>query len=43
MTIRKYVLAVTASLAISTTLLATEAPLVSIKTQDDFFNNISKH
>ncbi|NQZ27196.1 MAG: hypothetical protein HRT55_12895 [Colwellia sp.] len=26
----------------TTTLMAAEAPLVSIKTQDDFFNNISK-
>ncbi|MFQ3276747.1 MAG: hypothetical protein ACI8SZ_001072, partial [Colwellia sp.] len=43
MTIRKYVIAVIVSLPMAVTLMAAEAPLVSIKTQDDFFNNISKH
>ena len=43
MTIKKYVIAVMASLPLCTTLIAAEAPLVSIKTQDDFFSSISKH
>jgi hypothetical protein len=36
MTIRKTLIAVIASLPIATTTIAAEAPLVSIKTQDDF-------
>ena len=43
MKIKKYVMAVIASLPLTTTLMAAEAPLVSIQTQDDFFNSISKH
>lgn len=43
MKITKYVIAVLASLPMAATSLAAEAPLVSIKTQDDFFNSISKH
>jgi len=39
----KYIVAAIASLPITATLMAAEAPLVSIKTQDDFFNSISKH
>ncbi|AAZ26155.1 hypothetical protein CPS_0329 [Colwellia psychrerythraea 34H] len=43
MTIIKYVIAVIVSLPMAASLLATEAPLVSIQTQDDFFNSIRKH
>ena len=39
----KYVVAAIVSLPLAASLLATEAPLVSIQTQDDFFNNIRKH
>jgi hypothetical protein len=43
MTIKKYVITAIASFPVAATLLAAQAPLVSIKTQDDFFNNLAEH
>jgi hypothetical protein len=43
MKIVKYFIVVISSLSMAAPLLANEAPLVSIKTHDDFFDNISKH
>ncbi len=43
MTIKTYLLAAIVSLTITNTLIAAEAPLVSIPTHDNFFNSIKKH
>ncbi|MEW6994920.1 hypothetical protein AADZ84_11700 [Colwelliaceae bacterium MEBiC 14330] len=43
MTIKTYLLAAIVSLTITNTLIAVEAPLVSIPTHDNFFNSIKKH
>ncbi len=43
MTIKTYLLAAIVSLTIPHTLIAAEAPLVSIPTHDNFFNSIKKH
>lgn len=43
MKITKYLISAIAALPMTVMAVTAEAPLVSIKTQDDFFNNISKH